>query len=105
MSKCIEEKAMQWNECGIESYGKAFGKGLTHWTDLNGLTDGMIAEIHHWKEEGGLGARKLFGNMLPKLDGSAQDVERREIVAALTNHFQEEGRVGTKVLTRPCWPI
>ena len=30
------------------------------WTDLNGLTDGMITEIHR-KEGGGLGARKLFG--------------------------------------------
>ena len=40
-----------------------------------------------------------FGNMPP----GSQDVERREIVAALTNHFQEEG-VGTKVLTRLCWP-
>jgi hypothetical protein len=28
MSKCIEEKATHWNERGIESNGKAFGKGL-----------------------------------------------------------------------------
>ena len=99
MSKCIEEKATHWNERGIESNGKAFGKGLNGSERSNRWDD--ITEIHR-KEGGVLGLANCladFGNMPP----GSQDVERREIVAALTNHFQEEG-VGTKVLTRPCWP-